>query len=43
MSIDTERLIKEAEFIEAQMQKLAEETKVQEEKEPKKEEFPMFG
>jgi uncharacterized protein len=43
MDVGTERLIKEAEFIEAQMQKLAEETKVQEEKPVTKEEFPMFG
>jgi uncharacterized protein len=43
MDVGVERLIKEAEFIEAQMQKLAEQTKVQEEKEVKKEEFPMFG
>ncbi|HID43712.1 MAG TPA: proteasome assembly chaperone family protein, partial [Archaeoglobaceae archaeon] len=43
MDVGIERLIKEAEFIEAQMQKLAEQTKVQEEKEPTREEFPMFG
>jgi len=43
MDVGVERLIKEAEFIEAQMQKLAEQTRAQEEKEAKKEEFPMFG
>lgn len=38
-NISTERLIKEAEFIEAQMQKLAEQARVQE----KREVLPMFG
>jgi uncharacterized protein len=42
LDINVERLIKEAEYIEAQLQKLAEQTKVHEEK-PKREEFPMFG
>ncbi len=39
-NISVERLEKEAEMIEAQMQKLAEQTKVQE---MKKEELPMYG
>ncbi len=44
LDIDTERLIEEAEYIEAQMQKLADQTRAEEEKETSgKEEFPMFG
>lgn len=44
LDIDTERLIEEAEYIEAQMQKLADQTRAEEEKEPStREEFPMFG
>ena len=41
--VSTEKLIKEAEIIEAQMQKLAEQARVQEEKVGRKEEFPMYG
>jgi uncharacterized protein len=41
--ISVDRLIKEAEFIEAQMQKLAEQTRIHEEKVPRKDEFPMYG
>jgi uncharacterized protein len=40
--VDVEKLIKEAEFIEAKMQKLAEQTRMHEEG-IKKEEFPMYG
>lgn len=40
-SINVEKLIKEAEIIEAQMQKLAEQARVQEGM--RKEEFPMYG
>jgi uncharacterized protein len=42
-SIGVDRLIKEAEFIETQMQKLAEQTRIQEQKVSRKEEFPMYG
>ncbi|RLI72413.1 proteasome assembly chaperone family protein [Archaeoglobales archaeon] len=41
--VNTEKLIKEAEIIEAQMQKLAEQARAQEEKVGRKEEFPMYG
>ncbi|AEA47269.1 proteasome assembly chaperone family protein [Archaeoglobus veneficus] len=41
-NVNVEKLIKEAEIIEAQMQKLAEQTKMQEQA-AKKEELPMFG
>jgi len=41
--VSIEKLIKEAEMIEAQMQKLAEEARMQEEKLAKKEELPMYG
>jgi len=41
--INVDKLIKEAEYIEAQMQKLAEQTRMQEEGVKKKEEFPMYG
>jgi uncharacterized protein len=41
--VGVERLIKEAEYIETQMQKLAEQTRIQEHKVPRKEEFPMYG
>ncbi len=44
LNVNTERLIEEAEYIEAQMQKLADQTRAEEEKESStKEEFPMFG
>lgn len=44
LDVSTERLLEEAEYIEAQMQKLADQTREQEEKEPSaKKEFPMFG
>lgn len=42
LKVDTERLIEEAEFVEAQMARLAEQTQ-NEEKEATREEFPMFG
>jgi uncharacterized protein len=41
--VGVERLIQEAEFIETQMQKLAEQTRIQEEKATRKEEYPMYG
>ena len=41
--VNTEKLIKEAEVIEAQMQRLAEQARAQEEKIAKREEFPMYG
>ena len=41
--INVEKLIKEAEIIEAQMQRLAEQTKLHEEKAFKREELPMYG
>jgi uncharacterized protein len=41
--VNVEKLIKEAEFIEAQMQKLAEQTRIHEERLARKEEFPMYG
>ncbi|AGK61527.1 TIGR00161 family protein [Archaeoglobus sulfaticallidus PM70-1] len=41
--INIDRLIQEAEYIEAHMQKLAEQTRAHEERIPKKEEFPMYG
>jgi uncharacterized protein len=41
--VSVEKLIKEAEIIEAQMQKLAEQTKIQESKVKKEKELPMFG
>ena len=42
-NISVDKLVKEAEYIEAQMQKLAEQTRMQEEGVKKKEEFPMYG
>ena len=42
-NISVEKLIKEAELIEAQMQKLAEQTKMHEERAIRKEELPMYG
>ncbi len=42
-NVSVEKLIKEAEMIEAQMQKLAEQTKMQESKAKKEKELPMFG
>ncbi len=41
--ISVEKLIKEAEMIEAQMQKLAEQARMHEEKAMKREELPMYG
>lgn len=44
LNVNTERLMEEAEYIEAQMQKLADQTRAQEEKESTtKQDFPMFG
>ncbi len=42
-NVSIEKLIKEAEIIEAQMQKLAEQTKMQESKSREEKELPMFG
>ncbi len=42
-NVSIEKLIKEAEIIEAQMQKLAEQTKMQESKAREEKELPMFG
>ncbi len=42
-NVSVEKLIKEAEMIEAQMQKLAEQARMHEEKAMKREELPMYG
>lgn len=41
--VNTEKLLKEAEVIETQMQKLAEQARAHEEKVARREEFPMYG
>jgi len=41
--VNVEKLLKEAEIIEAQLQKLAEQTRMHEQKTARREELPMFG